>query len=139
MLVAFRKAKTSWNPISKIIGWLTGPYCHVEFVFDKVKPWTWFGAVLSGLRFTTGISGNPKKWDFVKIDVDQKDVRKRCRALEGSKYDVWGVLSYILPVKQDPRMYYCSEVVYDILVGVGRLRGGEKKVHPSKLYKLLDS
>ena len=137
--VAFRKAKTSWSPISKFISlWTRGPYCHCEFVFDKTKPRTWFGAVLGGLRFTQEITGNPKKWDFVKIDVDQLEIYTHCLVLDGRKYDIWGVLSYVLPfVKQDPRMFYCSEVIYDILVDVGCLKRDVKKVDPNKLYRLL--
>jgi len=139
IIVAFRKAKTSWSPISKFISlWTRGPYCHCEFVFDLTRPRTWFGAILSGLRFTQEITGNPKKWDFVDINVNQKRIYALCLTYEGKKYDIWGILSYVLPfVKQDPRMFYCSEVIYDILADVGYLKPGIKKVDPNKLYRLL--
>ena len=118
-----------------LISW--GPYCHCEFVFTHTKPRTWFGAVLSGLRFTQDITGNPKKWDFVEVDIDEGKVYALCSEYEGKKYDIWGVLSYILPVKQDPRMFYCSEVIYSILVDVGHLKPNIKRVHPNRLYQLL--
>ena len=139
MLIAFRKAKTSWNPISKFISfWTKGPYSHVEFVFDHTKPRTWFGAVLSGLRFTQDITGNLKKWDYLQLALDSAKVYALCLSVEGRKYDIAGVLSYILPfIKQDPRMYYCSEIIYDVLVKMDYLKSGEKKVDPNKLYNLL--
>lgn len=134
--IAFRKVKSTWNPISRLIG-LTGPYCHCEFVFPT-KPRTWFGAVLSGLRFTQDITGNPKKWEFVEVDWDEEMVWKLCEMYEGRNYDILGLFSFALPfVKQDPRRFYCSEIIYKVGVMLGKLEPGETKVHPSKLYILL--
>lgn len=136
--IAFRK--NSWNPISRLIMLLSwGPYCHCEFVFPT-KPRTWFGAVLSGLRFTQDITGNPKKWDFVDIDWDEKITWELCKAREGRRYDFPGILSFVFPfIKQDPRWDWCSETIYDAGVEQGKLEPNIKRVHPNKLYELLKS
>ena len=117
MRLAFRKI-TGWNPVRHLIGWVTkGKYCHVEGVFSDG---VWVGAVEKGLRFTKDISGNPDKWDFVLLDMNEKTedfLRVLCEIHRGTKYDFAGLFSYIGfgLIRQDPSKAYCSEFWRDLL------------------------
>ena len=49
----------------------------------------------------------------------ERYLRQLCEIHRGTAYDTSGVLSYILPVKQDPDKAYCSEVWRDLLGRTG--------------------
>lgn len=122
-----------------------GKYRHVEIVFSDG---VWYGAVAKGLRFTDDISGNKDKWHFVLLDVSLEQeaaIRFACEMKEGQKYDYSGILSFVSfgLVKQDPRAYYCSEVIRWVLglsvVGVLPRWKGERCAPSGKggLFELL--
>jgi len=117
MKIAFRKGDNlPWHDIvGKVIMLFTKKYRHVEFVFSDD---TWFGAVAGGSRFTDDISGNPDKWDYIKInEIHEAKIRYTCEIIEGRKYDWAGLLSFASfgLIKQDPRAFYCSELVRWVL------------------------
>jgi len=149
MKVAFRLAKTS-GPIGRVIGWLTGKYCHVEMVFGSLDDanipeqiFVWISADWEGIRATMDITGNPDKWDFVDLAGTYHKgytCYRWCRSQIGVKYDFLGLFSFILGwlgVREDPRLFYCPEFCAKALVVAGVIEPVMGKISPTRLYNIL--
>jgi len=113
MQLAFYKAKGTL--LDRFIRcWTRQRHSHCEFVFSDG---IWFSASPrdGGTRFKR-IAPDPETWDFVELPSTSKlerFLRIWCYMHQHLKYDWLGVfLSHLLPLRvQDPRKYFCSEVL----------------------------
>lgn len=116
MKIAFYKGRT--RVFNRFVSWWTsGPYSHVEAVFERssdlVKP------VLCGSSsFMDGgvrlkmIELAPDHWDVIEVpEIDDVKVLAWFNDHLSAKYDVIGLLSTSCPIRQDRRRFFCNEAV----------------------------
>ena len=140
MQVIFYKAKKG-NAVDKLIAFYTSTlyekitgkwldtYSHVELLFSD-------GYMFSASQ-RTGLTAYRKhildfeKWEYIDIEVDEKEVRALANKYAGKAYDYLGVISFLGIGKQEDKKWFCSEVVAKCL--------GYKntKISPNGLYRLL--
>lgn len=94
--------------------WLAGKYSHCELVFsDGVCASSSF--LDHGVRFKT-IEFSPDKWDMFNIEGNEDLARKWFLAHVGDKYDVWGLIGFIIrPIKGYKNKWICSEAILEAL------------------------
>ena len=120
-----------------ICKWTRGPYSHVELVID--------GFMYSSSPRDGSVRRKPHKvdnttWDYVDVDINQKNVLEFYNMTDGDKYDWAGILGFIIPIKDRTHNWFCSEWVSNALkiAGYSPLWPKEpSKISPNKLFKLL--
>lgn len=115
------------------------PFTHAELVFCD-------GSCCSastrdgGVRYKK-ITFRPEAWAFIELPIKEGDEEKMkafCDQHVGKKYDYLGAIGFALPIGDDDRKWFCSEIVIDALKVVGFLPDAQSsKIGPSKLYRLL--
>lgn len=55
------------------------------------------------------------KWDLIKLDIDESQIRQFYGATEGSGYDLWGALGVVAGLRQHPHKYFCSEWCFEAI------------------------
>lgn len=131
--LAMYKARGNW--VDKIIRFFSGkPYSHCEV------------AIQTGLSVYQCYSSSPRdggvrvktmrlpadKWDLIPVHTDS-DVVDFFQRTAGKKYDFIGAIGCVLPVRQKPSRYYCSEWCYEAILGVAP----KKALSPNKLAELI--
>lgn len=137
--VAFYKEKGKF--IDKVIRWrTTSKYSHCEFILPDGRMFSadaWSG----GVRFNQNY--NLDNWDIVEIPCEDYKIKELvgwCDYRNGSKYDWWGVVWFVLPfVKQEPSKWFCSELCAAGLKFIGKIPVKTKtsKLSPQGLFDLL--
>jgi hypothetical protein len=137
--VAFYKGKGKF--IDKLIKWWTkSPYSHCELMFPDDRMFSsdaWSG----GVRYNKNY--NLANWDIVETPITQIELRSLiewCDWKNGSAYDWWGTLSFILPfVHESKKKWFCSELCAAGLIWISKLPSTTKisNLDPGELYKLL--
>lgn len=140
MKIAFYKAKKSF--IDKTICFFTnGPYSHAELIFDDGIS---FSSSLPdhGVRFKH-ITYNVQSWDFIVVNLSPENehkVRDFCEKQQGKKYDLLGVLGFVMPLQQEKKKWFCSEIIIRALQEAGLYRWViPSRIHPTALHDLLRS
>jgi len=120
-LIFYGNQKGNW--IDKLIRWWTSPLSwklngdwkyapsHVEILFSDGLMFSASGRE-NKARFK---KHNPKgkAWIRVPSETDRASeaiVRLFCTSLAGRSYDYAGVSGFALPIKQDKRKWFCSEI-----------------------------
>lgn len=136
--LAFYKGKGNWW--DKLIKWWTGSkYSHCELIFGD-SAWFSADAWQNKVRYTS-FDANPYNWDYVEFVTTVKDemiLRAWCDSKVGKKYDWWGILGFILPLRiESPNRYFCSEICVAALQQIGKFeRVDSSKVSPALLATL---
>jgi len=144
--VAFYKGSSS-HPVARFldgaIRFVTrGPYSHVEIARkDTDYDFTIYSSSIrdGGVRQKT-LNLKEKHWDLIPIENSDSASFKFNEAsflaffnsVEGRKYDVLGVLGFVLYVRQSNKRYFCSEFVAEALKFVDPWR-----ISPNDLYSLV--
>lgn len=55
------------------------------------------------------------KWDLIKLDIDESQIRHFYGATKGSGYDLLGALGVVLGLRQHPDKYFCSEWCFEAI------------------------
>lgn len=99
---------------SKIVCfWTQSPYSHCELVFSDGMCGSSYDLDL-GVRLTK-IDFDPRHWDFLKIEGDEEYARSWFEAHAKEPYDYVGLLSYVLPIKNNPYKWTCVKAVLTAL------------------------
>lgn len=73
------------------------------------------------------------KWDLLPLpDVTVVQVTDFYRQTRGKKYDFLGAIGCVLPLRQKPSRYYCSEWCYEAIFG----EPPKKALSPNELAKI---
>jgi hypothetical protein len=118
MKIAFyRGTHKGWPGVfNRLVRWWTrGPYSHCEAVFTQTDPQ---GATLcasaskmdGGVRFKR-IDLTSSNWDIFEFAADEAQCKEWFTKHIGLKYDVRGILGFVLRSGQDRNKYFCSEAV----------------------------
>ena len=118
MKIAFYKAKEHF--FNRAVSWWDhGPYSHCELLGEHLGGNTYVGYTSSfndgGVRKKV-IEFDPAKWDIIEVVADDKFALDWFAAHEGCKYDVLGLVGFlirIIPGKKN--RYFCSEAVATML------------------------
>lgn len=131
--LAMYKARGNW--VDKIIRLFTGkPYSHCEVV------------IKTGLSVYQCYSSSPRdggvrvktmrlptdKWDLIPVHTDS-DIVDFFQRTGGKKYDFIGAIGCVLPLRQKPSRYYCSEWCHEAIFG----EPPKKALSPNKLAELI--
>lgn len=134
--------------MDRLIGlWTRGDFSHAELLFSDGKPRTQATCFSSsprdgGCRFKD-IDVTDGKWTLVPLSVcmmDELKVEEWCRTQVGKPYDWPGIFGFVCwPfVRQDPKRFFCSEVVVAALQQIGMFPGVSAwRVSPNRLYKMV--
>jgi hypothetical protein len=113
-MVTFAFFKGKGAIANALIRWWThGPYSHTE-VIVRSDP------ILGHLCYSShlpdgGVRGkwrglDPIEWDFVQVDADPMEVEQWYINRAGAKYDILGLLGFVLRRDgYDRNKYFCSE------------------------------
>ena len=132
MKIAFYKGRST--PYDKLVQWWTkSPYSHAELILEDLGGGFYLSGSASfrdsGVREKV-IYFRPDRWDILEIEVKDEAFSKAWfRTNYGAKYDLWGQLGVIGPVKDNPKKYWCSEAIAAALQLVD-----PNKYAPSHLY-----
>lgn len=116
MQIAFYKGRT--RLFNRFVSWWTsGPYSHVEAIFDGFQGFD--DPVLCGSSsFMDGgirlkmIELERDHWDILDVpSIDGIQVLNWFNDHLNAKYDVVGLLSTSCPIRQDRRRFFCNEAV----------------------------
>jgi uncharacterized protein YycO len=144
--VAFSRASMGRSFWNKVIAWWTkyhyvDDFFHAELVFGRDLC---FSADLAdrkaGTRFMVreGIRDSRNQDWFVKeVNMSPEQVRQLfvwCSTQAGKPYDMLGIWGFVFGTKdQDPKKWYCSEVIARGLEYVGAHDLMPRKISPNRL------
>ena len=131
--------------VHKAILMVSDPYTHVELVFDDDLSFSSeFGI---GPRITNIGYSHPERWAFVDLPWITAEAQRRVRyraelhnalRLAGyEKYDTRGAIGCAVTGQDDRWDWFCSEVVYDVLAPEIAIPTLNHKLHPQKLYEVI--
>ena len=147
--MAFYKGKGNWK--NKIIRWWTkSPYSHAELVMPDNYTWISISPLLTSVvSYRIKIDFDLKKWDFVELQIDDKQHKMLLDFFEetkGCNYDWIGmILSQLLPfhIKRKNK-WYCSEWIAYALRISGAINWRTIKIYdrcdlsPGVLFKIIN-
>ncbi|WP_409482587.1 hypothetical protein [Noviherbaspirillum sp. ST 5-3] len=116
MKIAFYKGRT--RLFNRFVSWWTsGPYSHVEAVFDGFQSLD-APVLCASSSFMDGgvrmkmIELTPAHWDILDIPaIDSTQVCEWFHKHVGCRYDLVGLLSTSCPIKQDRDRFFCNEAI----------------------------
>lgn len=150
--------KARGNLVDKIIRLCTGkPYSHCEVIEegyelicysdwvtdkDRVSSVPCYRLYSSsprddGVRCKTILQEKFKSenWDLIQIShlTSGQKIKQFYEQTQGKKYDFLGAIGCVLPLRQKPSRYYCSEWCYEAILG----EAPKKALSPNKLAELI--
>ena len=135
--LAFYKAKGNYK--DKLIRiWTNGQYSHVEIIID--------GYMYSSSPRDGGVrkkkhTYNTDKWEYINIKfIKKNNIIEFFKMTKKDKYDWFGILGFIIPIKDRTHDWFCSEWVSNALKisECKKLWTKEpSKISPNKLYNIL--
>lgn len=136
MQLAFRKAfKGDW------LDWLIGictlsKYSHVELVFYDGMSFS--STAKDGVRFAKIEFDD--KWDVLDypvLPIYESVMRDFAEAQNGKKYDWMGIVGFVIPIHEDRKRWFCTEVIVAAFQRVGLFAKltPPSRVIPIRLYK----
>lgn len=133
--LAMYKAEGNW--VDKIIRLFTGkPYSHCEIAVEVVEgmPYCYSSSPRDG-GVRRKIMKLPKeKWDLIPLPYTSgQKVEAFYQKTRDKKYDFLGAVGCVLPLRQKPSRYYCSEWCYEAIWGIQP----RKTVSPNQLAKMI--
>jgi hypothetical protein len=137
--LAFYKASHG-TFVDKLISFVSrGEYSHVELIFEDMRSFS-SSPRDDGTRFAV-LQYDLGKWDFVDIHVtDQQytSILNYCKKNAGKKYDWMGVFSFVLPLRQDRKRFYCTEVIVLAFQAASLwLNCNPSRISPIQLYRYI--
>lgn len=92
---------------------MRGPYSHCEAVLSERDGIAECGSssfLDSGVRIKR-MRLAPENWDVVEVPWNKEQSRAWFESHLGAKYDLFGLLFFVLPWRHSRRRYFCSEAV----------------------------
>lgn len=128
--LAFRKVTSKKDRMGRLINWwCDSKYFHVELILED----KWISSTPKDDIYINDLRPlDHESYDYVAlrtIQVDEQvhqDVWKFLRSIEGTKYDMFGLLhNQVIGANSYSNKYFCSEVVVETLqyFGYGELFG----------------
>ena len=120
-----------------ICKWTKGQYSHTELI---VNGFMYSSSPRDGKVRCKPHKIDNKTWDYIEVEANQKDILEFFKMTKGDKYDWFGILGFIIPIKDRTHDWFCSEWVSNALKisGCKKLWTKEpSKISPNKLYKIL--
>lgn len=131
--LAMYKAKGNW--VDKVIRLFTGkPYSHCELAVANGDKYLCYSSSPrdGGVRYKA-MRLTEDKWDLIPITgVSVAQIAQFYGKTVGKKYDFIGAIGCVLPLRQKPSRYYCSEWCYEAIFGTQP----KKALSPNDLAKL---
>ena len=132
-LSAPRRDWTDWL----ICKWTKGQYSHTELIIN--------GFMYSSSPRDGRVRAKPHKidnktWDYIEVEASKENILTFFKMTKDDKYDWFGILGFIIPIKDRTHNWFCSEWVSNALKisGCKKLWTKESsKISPNKLYSLL--
>lgn len=128
------KVKGNW--VDKIIRLFTGkPYSHCELAVANGNKYLCYSSSPrdGGVRYKT-MHLNEDKWDLIPITgLSVTQIAQFYDKTKGKKYDFIGAVGCVLPLRQKPSRYYCSEWCYEVIFG----QAPQFAVSPNQLARFL--
>ena len=119
MELAFYKGKKRWS--DRLIQWWTrSQFSHTEIVLgtrdDGLSECASSSWLDGGVRIKW-IALHPDRWVLVDLpaDTDEQRVRQWYQEHDGAKYDLLGLLGFVLPFRTSESNWWCSESNADAL------------------------
>lgn len=146
--LAMYKARGNW--VDKIIRLFTGkPYSHCEMIVEGYShsldllgnphriPCYWLYSSSprdGGVRIKCIFKDcfKTENWDLIPVSTSGQKVLDFYEQTYGKKYDFIGAIGCVLPLRQKPSRYYCSEWCHEAIFG----DPPKKALSPNKLAKL---
>lgn len=134
--LAMYKAEGDW--VDKVIRLFTGkPYSHCEIAVEVVEgmPYCYSSSPRDG-GVRRKIMKLPKeKWDLIPLPYTSgQKVEAFYQKTRGKKYDFLGAVGCVLPLRQKPSRYYCSEWCYEAIFG----KAPDKPISPNRLSQIVE-
>lgn len=153
-LAFFRAERGNW--IDRIIGWFSrGPFSHVELLLPPVgmgadeQPsdsvltigFSASGKDGAGVRMKYFHPTDPTAWVIVPLPPLHHgyDALRFALGELGCKYDWWGIIRFILPVRASKTKWFCSEIVAAFLQRAGLMDGNldPSLLSPTDVYECM--
>lgn len=149
MKIAYRrnvlfKDHAWWDTATNLFSGCKG-FSHTELYFDRINGQSYTSSRPEGpvIREVDYLS-HPDFWEFEEIPCTIEEewivffhaqYIRRQAAIEGGKYDDWGIARFVLPfLKQSEKDWFCSETTVDAIQQIGYLPGEEAwRYSPNKL------
>lgn len=131
--LASYKAKGNW--VDRVIRFFDkATYSHSELVVEAGGGY--YHCYSSsprdgGVRLKT-MPLNPEHWDLIPVNVSPEWVHQRFEQTKGKRYDFFGAIGIVLPIKHSKSKYFCSEWCAEV---IGFHRPNEYS--PEQLSRLL--
>ncbi|URL01228.1 hypothetical protein L4F91_06700 [Avibacterium sp. 20-126] len=131
--LAMYKARGNW--VDKIIRLFTGkPYSHCELAIqfgDKYQCYS--SSPRDGGVRTKPMHLSADKWDLIPLAISGQKATAFYQKTKGKKYDFIGAIGCVLPLRQKPSRYYCSEWCYEAVFG----QAPKEAISPNRLARIL--
>lgn len=116
--LAMYKAKGNW--VDKIIRLFTGkPYSHCELAIqfgDKYQCYS--SSPRDGGVRRKMMTLPQEKWDLIPLPtVSGQKIEAFYQKTRGKKYDFLGAVGCVVPIREKPNRWYCSEWCYQAITG----------------------
>lgn len=128
--------KAPGNFVDKIIRMFTGkPYSHCELAVENGDKYLCYSSSPrdGGVR-CKAMHLTEDKWDLIPVtDISVAQIAQFYGKTTGKKYDFIGAIGCVLPLRQKPSRYYCSEWCFVAVFG----ETPNTTISPNQLAQLL--
>ncbi|ENO8484927.1 TPA: hypothetical protein ACU3B6_003850 [Salmonella enterica] len=144
VFIAFYRGRSDHKGLARLADWVTrlvtrSPYSHCEIaVSTPINGGTCFTCCSSSFRDggvrVKSMPLPPDKWDLIEISASLREVTSFYRQHAGKKYDIPGVIGFLLFCRANREKWFCSEFCAEFL----QLRDAWR-YSPGQLYALVSS
>ena len=138
MVAFFRGPGDIFTALIKLVS--RGPFSHTELVFSDGR---WIGASgrgdEKGVRWAIAPT-SLANWVFVSVpasEEQEREVRRLAISQIGQPFDVWGVVSHLIPWTEPHKGFYCTNFIVRLMHAVGLWMNIPVHITPSDLFRRL--
>lgn len=117
--LAMYKAKGNW--VDQVIRLFTGkPYSHCEIAVEVVEgmPYCYSSSPRDGGVRRKMMTLPKDKWDLIPLPrTSGQEIEDFYQKTRGKKYDFLGAIGVVIPIREKPNRWYCSEWCYQAITG----------------------
>lgn len=117
--LAMYKAEGNW--VDKVIRLFTGkPYSHCEIAVEVVEgmPYCYSSSPRDGGVRRKIMKLPQENWDLIPLPYTSgQEIEDFYQKTRGKKYDFLGAVGVVIPIREKPNRWYCSEWCYQAITG----------------------
>ncbi|HGW6552276.1 TPA: hypothetical protein ACNHS8_002587 [Escherichia coli] len=145
VFIAFYRGRSEHKGLARLADWVTrlvtrSPYSHCEIAvgpqcYDVGTDFTCYSSSFrdGGVRAKT-MPLPSDKWDLIEISASPQEIASFYRLYAGKKYDIAGVIGFLLFCRGNPEKWFCSEFCAEFM----QLRDAWR-YSPGQLHALVSS